>query len=504
MAADGLLIAKADDRESLLLPKMANRHGLIAGATGTGKTVSLQAIAQDFSRIGVPVFLADVKGDLSGIGLPGSPANAKVAKRVKDLGLDDFSYEACPVAFWDVFGEQGHPLRATVSEMGPILLARILDLNAIQSGILEIAFAVADDNGLLLLDLKDLRAIIQYVGEHSKEFATRYGNIASSSVGAIQRSLLSLEKQGGDSLFGEPALNLFDLIRTDSRGQGVINVLAADKLIQAPRVYASMLLWLLSELFENLPEIGDPDVPRLVFFFDEAHLLFHDAPAVLLDKIQQVVRLIRSKGVGVYFVTQNPRDVPDVVLGQLGNRVQHALRAFTPSDQKAVRAAAATFRQNPEIDTEEVLKELGIGEALVSFLDAQGMPGIVQRALIVPPESQIGPMSPEQRTKTIRESNLYGRYEKPLDRESAYEVLLKKAEEAAKAAEEAARLEAEAKEKAKEEKEAERERRSASRRDGLFTSFFKSALRSVGSALGRSLSRGILGSLTGGSKGRSR
>lgn len=483
MSADGILIAKAGDREIRLSPRMANRHGLIAGATGTGKTVTLQALAQDFSRIGVPVFVADVKGDLSGIARPGSDANAKVAARVKDLGLTDFAFEGCPVTFWDVFGEQGHPMRATISEMGPILLARILNLNEIQSGVLSIVFKLADENGLLLLDLKDLRSMVQYVGENAKELSGSHGNIAPATIGAIQRSLLNLDSQGGEKLFGEPAMNLFDLIRTDASGKGVINVLAADKLIQAPTLYATFLLWVLSELYENLPEVGDPEKPKLLFFFDEAHLLFDDAPSVLLTKIQQVARLVRSKGVGVYFITQNPNDVPDVVLGQLGNRVQHALRAFTPRDQKAVRAAAETFRQNPEIDTAEAIKELGIGEALISLLDEAGMPGVVQRAFVVPPRSQIGPITPEQRAEIIRGSILHGRYEQEIDRESAYEILTKRAEEAA-----------EEKEQAKEEKEA---RLAAPRREGILMAFLKSAARSIGSALGRSFTRGILGNLLG-------
>ena len=404
MTADGILLAKAGDSEIRLSPRMANRHGLIAGATGTGKTVTLQTMAEGFSRIGVPVFLADVKGDLSGISRPGGDGNAKVAARVKELGLVDFGHEACPVAFWDVFGEQGHPLRATVSEIGPLLFARILGLNDTQSGVLSLTFKVADDGGLLLLDLKDLRAMVQSVGENAKALSMQYGNVAPATVGAIQRGLLNLEREGGDKLLGEPALNLYDLIRTDHNGRGVVNILAADRLIRAPKLYATFLLWLLSELFETLPEVGDPDRPKLVFFFDEAHLLFDDAPPALLDKIQQVVRLVRSKGVGVYFVTQNPRDVPDAVLGQLGNRVQHALRAYTPSDQKAVRAAAETFRQDPEMDTEEAIKELGVGEALVSLLDDNGVPGVVRRAFIVPPGGQIGPITPDQRAKLMRES----------------------------------------------------------------------------------------------------
>ncbi len=492
MSADGILIAKTGDDEIRLSPRMANRHGLIAGATGTGKTVTLQTLAEGFSRIGVPVFMADVKGDLSGISQSGDDSNAKVAARVKELKLAEFSHEASPVAFWDVFGEQGHPMRATVSEIGPLLFARILDLNDIQTGVLSLTFKVADDNGLLLLDMKDLRAMVQYVGENAKALSSEYGNVAPATIGAIQRSLLNLERQGGDKLLGEPALDLHDLIRTDHNGRGIVNILAADRLIQAPKLYATFLLWLLSELYETLPEIGDPDRPKLVFFFDEAHLLFDDAPDALLDKVQQVVRLVRSKGVGVYFVTQNPRDVPDRVLGQLGNRVQHALRAYTPNDQKAVRAAADTFRQNPDFRTEDAIKELGVGEALVSFLDDQGVPAFVRRALIVPPRGRIGPISDDQRAKLIRGSILYGKYEKVLDRESAYEILRKRSDEASRAKEEAI-----------EQKKSDRENRPKSRGDSLFVAFCKSAARSIGSALGRTITRGVLGNILGGGRGRS-
>jgi DNA helicase HerA-like ATPase len=422
--ADPFLVAKTASKPPLeltLLPQMANRHGLIAGATGTGKTVTLQSLAENFSRIGVPVFMADVKSDLSGMSQPGKP-HPKIDERVKLLDLEDFTHEACPVAFWDVFGEQGHPVRATVSEMGPLLLARIFNLNEIQEGVLTLAFKIADDKGLLLLDLKDLRALLQHVGDNASEFTTQYGNISAASIGAIQRGLVGLETQGGDKFFGEPALNLEDLMQTVN-GKGVINILAADKLLQTPRIYATFLLWMLSELFESLPEVGDRDKPKLVFFFDEAHLLFNDAPKELLEKIEQVVRLVRSKGVGVYFVTQNPLDIPDTVLGQLGNRVQHALRAFTPRDQKAVRAAAETFRANPKLSVEQVITELGVGEALVSTLDPKGAPCIVERAFIVPPRSQIGPVTAEQRVATIQSSLVYGQYEKTVDRESAYEKL---------------------------------------------------------------------------------
>jgi len=413
-------IAKGES-DVFLYPKMANRHGLIAGATGTGKTVSLRVLAEQLSNIGVPVFMADVKGDLSGLCKAGGD-NPKIAERVQKLGLSDFQYQACPVVFWDVFGEQGHPVRATVSEMGPLLLARLLDLNETQSGVLTLVFKIADDNGLLLLDLKDLRAMPQYVGDNAEKFKTEYGNISAASIGAIQRGLITLEEQGGDRFFGEPALELEDLIQTQG-GKGVINILAADKLMQSPKLYSTFLLWMLSELFERLPEVGDPEKPKLVFFFDEAHLLFDEAPKALREKIEQVVRLIRSKGVGVYFVSQNPLDIPDEVLGQLGNRVQHALRAFTPRDQKAVKAAAETFRPNPKLDVATVILEMGVGEALVSTLDEKGIPSMVERALIYPPRTQMPPLSPEERRQMIQQSPVYGHYEKRLDRESAYEVL---------------------------------------------------------------------------------
>ena len=386
-----ILVAKSK-RDILLYPHMANRHGLIAGATGTGKTVTLRVLAEQFSHLGVPVFMADVKGDLSGIARPGGD-HPKVAERVKALGLEGFPYQASPVVFWDVFGKAGHPIRATVSEMGPLLLSRILNLNEIQSGVLSLVFKVADDNGLLLLDLKDLRAMAQFVGDNADTFKVQYGNVSKASIGAMQRNLLALQEQGAESLFGEPALDFDDLMQTDAKGQGTINILAADKLMQSPTVYATFLLWLLSELFERLPEVGDLPKPKLVFFFDEAHLLFADAPKLLEEKIQQVVRLIRSKGVGVYFVTQNPLDLPDTVLGQLGNRVQHALRAFTPRDQKAVKAAAETFRANPKLDTMKAITELGVGEALVSMQDEKGVPTVVERAWVMPPQSRLAPLS---------------------------------------------------------------------------------------------------------------
>jgi DNA helicase HerA-like ATPase len=422
-----LLIAKNTDTDLHLLPALANRHGLVTGATGTGKTVTLQTLAEHFCNIGVPVFLADVKGDLTGISQAGG-SNAKVLERFKLLKLDAPEWRGCPVTLWDVFGEKGHPVRATISDLGPLLLARMLDLNETQTGVLNIVFRVADDNGLLLLDLKDLRAMCQHIGDNAKDFTTEYGNISAASIGAIQRGLLQIEEQGGTLFFGEPMLNIDDFMQTD-KGRGIINVLAADKLLTAPRLYSTFLLWMLSELFERLPEVGDLDKPKLVFFFDEAHLLFTDAPKALLERIELVVRLVRSKGVGVYFVTQNPLDIPDSVLAQLGNRVQHALRAFTPRDQKAVKVAAETLRANPKLDTEKAITELAVGEALVSFLDEKGRPGIVERAFVVPPASQIGPIDEAQRKALIAGSVVAGAYEKTVDRESAYEMLKAKAEQ---------------------------------------------------------------------------
>lgn len=454
--------------EIYLYPRMANRHGLIAGATGTGKTVTLQTLAENFSRIGVPVFVSDIKGDVSGVSQPAGE-NPKVQERIQKLGLTDWAASGNPVVFWDVYGAAGHPVRTTVSDMGPILLARLLNLNDTQSGVLSIVFKVADDNGLLLLDLKDLRAMAKHVGDHAAEYKTEYGNVSPASIGAIQRGLLTLEEQGAEQFFGEPALNFDDFIQTDANGKGIINVLAADKLIQSPKLYATMLLWLLAELYENLPEVGDLDKPKLIFFFDEAHLLFDDAPDALQDKIEQVVRLIRSKGVGVYFVTQNPLDVPDRVLGQLGNRIQHALRAFTPRDQKAVRAAAQTFRANPDLDIETVITQVGVGEALVSFLDEKGTPGITERAFILPPCSQIGMITAEQRAELLKTSLLAGVYEAAVDRESAYEMLKAQAEDKAVAAEQvrlekdaeaaAKKAEAEAKKAEAEAKKAEAEQK---------------------------------------------
>ncbi|AKE60126.1 helicase HerA-like C-terminal domain-containing protein [Citrobacter farmeri] len=419
-----LLIARTPDTELFLLPGMANRHGLITGATGTGKTVTLQKLAESLSEIGVPVFMADVKGDLTGVAAEGQ-ASEKLLARLKNIGMTDWQPHSNPVVLWDIFGEKGHPVRATVSDLGPLLLARLLNLNEVQSGVLNIIFRIADDQGLLLLDFKDLRAITQYIGDNAKSFQNQYGNISSASVGAIQRGLLTLEQQGATHFFGEPMLDIKDWMRTDATGKGVINILSAEKLYQMPKLYAASLLWMLSELYEQLPEAGDLEKPKLVFFFDEAHLLFNDAPRVLLDKIEQVIRLIRSKGVGVWFVSQNPADIPDNVLGQLGNRVQHALRAFTPKDQKAVKTAAQTMRANPAFDTEKAIQELGTGEALVSFLDAKGSPSVVERAMVIAPCSRMGPVTDDERNGLINHSAVYGKYEDDLDRESAFEMLQK-------------------------------------------------------------------------------
>lgn len=486
MSADSLIIAKSA-HEIGIQPRMANRHGLIAGATGTGKTVTLRVMAEGFSRMGVPVFMADIKGDLGGIAIAGDK-HPKVEERVQSLGLEDFAYEAYPAVFWDVFGEQGHPVRATISEMGPLLLGRMLGLNETQEGVLNLIFRIADDNGMLLLDLKDLRAMTQFVGDNAAEFRNQYGNVSPASIGAIQRGLLALESQGAERFFGEPALNLSDLMQTDAAGRGMINILSASKLMQAPKLYATFLLWLLAELFEQLPEVGDVDKPRLVFFFDEAHLLFDDAPKVLQDKIEQVVRLIRSKGVGVYFVTQSPLDIPDEILGQLGNRVQHALRAFTPRDQKAVRAAAETFRANPGLNVASAITELGVGEALVSVLDERGTPTPVERALICPPRSRFKPLEPAEMKRVIAGSLVYGYYEKVVDRESAYEQLQARVPE----------------EQPVEQKPARRGASEKSESSGLLGAFAKSAARAVGSQVGRSLMRGLLGALTGNPGGRKR
>ncbi len=496
---DPLLIAKNDKTELFILPQMANRHGLITGATGTGKTVTLQTMAEHFSRIGVPCFMSDVKGDLSGISQAGG-SNPKVTERIAKLGLTDHQYSASPVTFWDPFGEQGHPVRATISDMGPLLLSRMLELNETQAGVLNLVFKVADDNGLLLLDLKDLRAMLQFVGDHGKEYTTEYGNISVASVGAIQRGLLALESQGGEKIFGEPMLNIEDMLQTE-RGQGIVNVLSADRLMQAPKMYATLLLWLLTELYEKLPEVGDLDKPKLVFFFDEAHLLFTDAPDALVDKIEQVVRLIRSKGVGVYFVTQNPADVPDKVLGQLGNRVQHALRAFSPRDQKAVKAAAETLRDNDKLDEEAAITELGVGEALVSFLDEKGRPNVVERAFILPPEGQIGPIAPEQRKALIQSSLVAGVYEKELDRESAYEIVKARTEQAAAQAQAQAQADADAKAKDKQGGGFINDiLLGTGRRQGMVEAMAKSTVRTIGTQVGRAILRGVMGSILGGRK----
>ena len=498
-----ILIGGGSPGHVLLNPRYANRHGLVAGATGTGKTVTLQVLAEAFSARGVPVFLADVKGDLAGLSQAGTP-HPKIDERVAAIGMPPPALAPSPVVFWDVFGRGGHHLRTTVSEMGPMLLGRLLELNETQEGVLHVVFKYADEEGLLLLDMPDLRALLNFAADHEEDISARFGRVTRASIGAIQRRLLALESQGGDSFFGEPALRLEDLMRTDLSGRGIINVLDARELFHSPRVYATSLLWLLAELFEQLPEIGDPPVPRLVFFFDEAHLLFDNAPPALVSKVEQVVRLIRSKGVGVWFVTQNPLDLPDPVLGQLGNRVQHALRAFTPRDPKAVRAAATTFRQNPELDTATVITELGVGEALVSTLQDKGVPGVVQRCLVRPPCSRIGPITDEERAAVRRRSPVGGLYDTAVNRESAYEILSLRAEQAAadaaaEKAREAAAKEAEA--RAREEARAlKASRPRASSRQGYVEAAAKSAVRSMSSQVGRrvgqALLRGILGSLT--------
>jgi DNA helicase HerA-like ATPase len=490
-----LLVAKAGTTELGLLPGAANRHGLITGATGTGKTVTLQTLAQAFSSIGVPVFMADVKGDLSGLAKAGG-GNPKVLERIEALKIKvDFS--GCPVAFWDVYGQGGIPVRATVSDMGPLLLGRMLGLNEIQEGVLAVVFKIADDQGLLLLDLKDLRAILQFVGDNAAQFKTEYGNVSAASIGAIQRGLLTLENQGAAQFFGEPMLALADLMQVEG-GKGVVNVLAADKLMNSPRLYATFLLWMLAELFEQLPEVGDPEKPKLVFFFDEAHLLFDEAPKALLDKIEQVVRLIRSKGVGVYFVTQNPLDIPEAVLGQLGNRVQHALRAFTPKDQKAVKTAADTLRPNPKINAAQAITELGVGEALVSFLDEKGRPNVVERAFIVPPGSQLGPLTPQERKDRIDASDLATKYRVPVDRESAYEKLKSRT---AQTAAPSAPPEQNAVSDILFGKTGPRGGRQS---QGAIEAVTKSAARAIGSELGRQIIRGVLGSILGGTTRRRR
>lgn len=487
MASTELFKIAKGDSDCYIIPRMANRHGLIAGATGTGKTVTLQVMAENFSRAGVPVFMADVKGDLSGISKPGKP-NAKIEQRLKKLNITDHTFEGSPVMFWDLYGRSGHPVRTTVTDMGPLLLSRILNLNETQTGTLNLIFKIADDNGLPILDIKDLRAMLQFAAENASQLNTEYGRISTASVGAIQRSILELQNQGAELFFGEPALNIEDFIQTDEKGKGYINILAADQLINSPKLYATFLLWLLAELFEKLPEVGDLDKPKIVFFFDEAHLLFSDAPKALLEKIEQVVRLIRSKGVGVYFITQNPMDIPQTVLSQLGNRVQHALRAFTPQDQKAVKSAAQTFRANPKLDVEKVITELSVGEALVSFLEEDGKPAIVQRAYILPPHGQIGPITPQERTIIINNSPVKGTYENIIDRESAYEMLKARASKASVQIEE---------EKTMKKSEPKTPGRKG---DTIMEAMLKSAARTVGSTVGRQIVRGILGSLLGGKR----
>jgi hypothetical protein len=505
---DPLLIAKHGTIECHLLPGLANRHGLVTGATGTGKTVTLQTLAENFSRIGVPVFMADVKGDLTGASQPGRIGD-KLAAVLKERGLPLPAPLACPTTLWDVFGEQGHPVRATVSDMGPLLLGRMLNLNETQLGVLNLVFKIADDNGMLLLDLKDLRAMLQYVGDNAKEFTTEYGNVSAASVGAIQRGLLQIEQQGGTQFFGEPMLDINDFIQTVD-GHGVVNILAADKLMNSPRLYATFLLWMLSELFEQLPEIGDPEKPKLVFFFDEAHLLFNEAPKVLIERIELVVRLVRSKGVGVYFVTQNPLDIPDSVLAQLGNRVQHALRAFTPRDQKAVKATATTMRQKPGLDIETAITELAVGEALVSFLDAKGRPSVTERVFVLPPGSQLGPITPQQRQALMASSLVAGVYEKIVDRESAYEKLKGRAAAISEQAGNAAGNSKSANGAPSDEggglmgglndmlfgSTGPR----GGKRDGLAQTMAKSAVRTMGTSLGREILRGVLGGIFGGGR----
>lgn len=505
--AEPLLVAKNGTTECFLLPGLANRHGLITGATGTGKTVTLQTLAEGFSGIGVPVFMADIKGDLTGISQVGQ-IGGKLAATLQDRGIDLPTPKACPTTLWDVFGEQGHPVRATISDMGPLLLGRMLDLNDTQMGVLNLVFKIADDNGMLLLDLKDLRAMLSYVGENAKQFTTDYGNISSASVGAIQRGLLQIEQQGGNSFFGEPMLNIDDMMQTVGT-QGVINILAADKLMNSPRLYSTFLLWMLSDLYEKLPEIGDPDKPKLVFFFDEAHLLFNDAPKVLQERIELVVRLVRSKGVGVYFVTQNPLDIPDSVLAQLGNRVQHALRAFTPRDQKAVKATATTMRANPGLNIEAAITELAVGEALVSFLDEKGRPSVTERVYVLPPGSQIGPISTEQRQALLKNSLVAGVYDTPVDRESAYEILKARAGQATAAQGGKAGAGAAAGTAGAEDGGLMGSINDilfgttgprGGKKDGIVQSMAKSTARSFGTKLGNQILRGVLGSIMGGKK----
>lgn len=495
-------IAQAESDSLFLIPKMANRHGLIAGATGTGKTVSLQVLSETFSQLGIPVFITDIKGDVSGISKAGTPDNKHVSKRVEEFSLGEkgFQYQGFPVCFWDLYGESGHPFRTTISEMGPVLLSRLLGLNDIQTGVLSIVFKIADTNGLLLVDLKDLKEMIKFVGENRATFTPDYGNISTASIGAIQRALLQLEDEGADKLFGEPAFDINNLFQRDFSGKGVLNILTADRLINSPKIYSSLLLWLLSELYESLPEVGDLDRPKLVLFFDEAHLLFTDTPKVVVEKITQIARLIRSKGVGLYFVTQSPSDIPDTILGQLGNRVQHALRAFTPADQKAVKVAAQTFRINPALNTEKVITELAVGEALVSFLDPKGSPMPVERAFVLPPQSQIGPLTAQERTSIIQGSIFYGKYENLIDRESAYEVLRQQASQ--RMAQQQQEEEAKMLQKASKSKKAQPAETS------IFGEIFgniakqtqRSVTRNIGNQLGREIVRGVLGGIFGGKK----
>ena len=505
MYTDKKIMLAQSDKALFLQPSMANRHGLIAGATGTGKTITMKVMAESFSDMGVPVFLADIKGDLSGMCRPGKDSE-DMQRRIARFGLEDFKYKSYPTRFWDIFGDEGHPVRVTVSSMGPTLLARLLSLTEIQAGVLNIVFRVADDNGLLLLDLKDLRAMLQFVGDNRAEFTTAYGNVSAASIGAIQRALLAFEGEGGELFFGEPELDIRDWMRTDVDGRGFINILSSQRLVQSPTVYATFLLWMLTELFERLPEVGDLEKPRMIFFFDEAHLLFTDAPKALVQKIVQVVKLIRSKGVGVYFISQSPSDIPNDVLAQLSNRVQHALRAYTPAEQKAVRAAAKAFRVNPAFDTETAIMELGVGEALVSFLDEEGIPCVVERAGILPPQSLMGPADEKTVQSLIVTDEFDVKYREAVDRESAYELLTRANEELAKQREEAAAAAAEEKQRAKEEKEAERQRlkeekaaeKAREKQAAERTKVVRRAATNAASSVASSLSTNIINSLTGG------
>ena len=486
----GLYIAHCDNGPLSIIGKMANRHGLVAGATGTGKTVTLQVLAESFSQVGVPCFMADMKGDVSGISQVGKMSGF-IEKRLPEFGIENPEFQACPVRFYDVYGEQGHPMRATVSQMGPQLLSRLMGLNEVQSGVLEIVFRVADERGLLLLDIKDLRSMLDYVAQNASTYSTKYGNIATASVGAIQRAILQLENQGADKFFGEPAFDIFDLMQTEG-GKGVMNVLAADKLMMQPKLYSTFLLWLMSDIYSKLPEVGDLEYPKLVFFFDEAHMLFEDTSKALVDKIEQVIRLIRSKGVGIYFVTQSPADIPDVILGQLGNRVQHALRAYTPKDQRAVKTAADTFRPNPAFKTDEAIMNLETGEALVSFLDEKGAPSVVERAKILFPLSQIGAISEGQRSDIIRQSRVFGKYDTPIDRESAFEVLIAESERDAQAAEEAKAAAEDAKSAEKAEKE-----EAKSKKPGFFKKVWKAILTAITSTLATIIGAFVADKVTG-------